>query len=217
MSQAPRDRYSDAEELANSITHGLGALLAAAGLAVLVVAAVQRGTAVHVVSSFVFGLSLLNLYASSTLYHTIRNPGAKRILRRLDHAAIFLLIAGSYTPFTLVTLRGPWGWSVFGVVWGLAVVGLFFEGALRRRWVGLSLGLYILIGWVAAAAIKPLLESLPRGGVVLLFAGGLAYTFGTIFYLWRRIPFHHAWWHLAVLAGSALHYFAVLLYVIPRG
>ena len=217
MSQAPRDRYSDAEELANSITHGLGALLAAAGLAVLVVAAVQRGTAVHVVSSFVFGLSLLNLYASSTLYHTIRNPGAKRILRRLDHAAIFLLIAGSYTPFTLVTLRGPWGWSVFGVVWGLAVIGLFFEGALRRRWVGLSLGLYILIGWVAAAAIKPLLESLPRGGVVLLFAGGLAYTFGTIFYLWRRIPFHHAWWHLAVLAGSALHYFAVLLYVIPRG
>ena len=217
MSQAPRDRYSDAEELANSITHGLGALLAAAGLAVLVVAAVQRGTAVHVVSSFVFGLSLLNLYASSTLYHTIRNPGAKRILRRLDHAAIFLLIAGSYTPFTLVTLRGPWGWSVFGVVWGLAVVGLFFEGALRRRWVGLSLGLYILIGWVAVAAIKPLLESLPRGGVVLLFAGGLAYTFGTIFYLWRRIPFHHAWWHLAVLAGSALHYFAVLLYVIPRG
>jgi len=217
MSQAPRDRYSDAEELANSITHGLGALLAAAALAVLVVAAVQRGTAVHVVSSFVFGLSLLNLYASSTLYHTIRNPGAKRILRRLDHAAIFLLIAGSYTPFTLVTLRGPWGWSVFGVVWGLAVVGLFFEGALRRRWVGLSLGLYILIGWVAAAAIKPLLESLPRGGVVLLFAGGLAYTFGTIFYLWRRIPFHHAWWHLAVLAGSALHYFAVLLYVIPRG
>jgi len=215
MSQAPHDRYTVAEEIANGITHGLGALLAAAGFAVLVVAAVQRGTAVHVVSAFVFGLSLLNLYAASTLYHTIRNPEAKRVLRRLDHAAIFLLIAGSYTPFTLVTLRGPWGWSIFGVVWGLAVIGLFFEGALRRRWVGLSLGLYILIGWVAAAAIKPLLESLPRGGVVLLFAGGLAYTSGTIFYLWRRIPFHHAWWHLAVLAGSVLHYFAVLLYVIP--
>ena len=172
MSQAPRDRYSDAEEIANGITHGLGALLAAMGLAVLVVSSEQRGTAVHVVSSFVFGLSLLNLYASSTLYHTISSPGAKRILRRLDHAAIFLLIAGSYTPFTLVTLRGPWGWSIFGVVWVLAVIGLFFEGALRRRWVGLSLGLYILMGWVAVAAIKPLLESLPRGGVVLLFAGG---------------------------------------------
>ena len=217
MSQPLRDRYSDAEERANGITHGLGALLAAAGLVVLVVAAVQRGTAVHVVCSLVFGLSLLNLYASSTLYHTIRNPGAKRILRRFDHAAIFLLIAGTYTPFTLVTLRGPWGWSIFGVVWGLAVIGLFFEDALRRRWVGLSLGLYILMGWVAVAAIKPLVGSLHRGGIVLLFAGGLAYTFGTIFYVCRRIPFHHAWWHLAVLAGSALHYFAVLLYVLPGG
>lgn len=217
MSQAPPDRYSVSEEIANGITHGLGALLAAVGLAVLVVSAARRGTAVHVVCSLVFGLSLLNLYASSTLYHTIRRPGAKRILRRFDHAAIFLLIAGTYTPFTLVTLRGPWGWSIFGVVWGLAVIGLFFEDALRRRWVGLSLGLYILMGWVAVAAIKPLVGSLHRGGVVLLFAGGLAYTFGTICYVSRRIPFHHAWWHLAVLAGSALHYFAVLLYVIPGG
>ena len=217
MSQAPHDRYSDAEELANSISHGLGALLAAAGFAVLVVASVRRGTAVHVVSSSVFGLSLLNLYASSTLYHTIRNPGARGILRRLDHAAIFLLIAGSYTPFTLVTLRGPWGWSIFGVVWGLAVIGLFFEDKLRHRRHGLSLGLYILMGWVAVVAIKPLVGTLPRGGIVFLFAGGLAYTFGTIFYMWRRIPYHHAWWHVAVLAGSVLHYVAVLRYVIPRG
>jgi hemolysin III len=217
MSQSPCDGYSDAEERANCITHGLGALLAAVGLSVLVISSAQRGTGVHVVGSLVFGLTLLNLYASSTLYHAVRNPAAKRTLRRLDHAAIFLLIAGSYTPFTLVTLRGVWGWSIFGVVWGLALVGLFFEGALRRRWVGLSLGLYILMGWVAVAAIKPLVGSLHRGGVVLLFAGGLAYTFGTIFYVCRRIPFHHAWWHLAVLAGSALHYFAVLLYVIPRG
>ena len=155
MSQALRGRYSAAEERANGITHGLGALLAVAGMAFLVVAAVQRGTAVHIVSSIVFGLSLLNLYTSSTLYHTIGNPATKRTLRWLDHAAIFLLIAGTYTPFTLVTLRGPWGWSIFGVVWGLAVIGLFFEGALRRRWVGFSLGLYILMGWVAVAAIKP--------------------------------------------------------------
>ena len=116
-----------------------------------------------------------------------------------------------------MTLRGTWGWSIFGVVWGLAVVGLFFEGALRRRWVGFSIGLYILMGWVAAAAIKPIFESLPRGGIVLLFAGGLSYTFGTIFYLTRRIPFSHAVWHVAVLAGSVLHYCAVLLYVIPHG
>lgn len=217
MSKSAGTGYSAAEEIANSITHGLGALLAAVGLAVLVVSSVRHGTTVHVVSSCVFGLTLLILYVSSTLYHAIRSPGAKRILRRLDHAAIFLLIAGTYTPFTLVTLRGSWGWSIFGVVWGLALIGLFFEGTLRRRWVGYALGLYILMGWVAAAAVKPLLTSLPRGGFVLLFAGGLAYTFGTLFYLTRRIPFHHVWWHLAVLAGSVLHYFAVLLYVIPRG
>lgn len=217
MNQVPPPLSGDGEELANCITHGLGALLAAVGLVVLVVSAVRRGTGVHVVASSVFGLSLLNLYAASTLYHVIRNPAAKRTLRRFDHAAIFLLIAGTYTPFTLVTLRGAWGWSIFGVVWGLAVVGLFFEDALRRRAAGLSLGLYILMGWVAVAAIEPLLEALPRGGVVLLFGGGLAYTCGTIFYLMRRIPYHHALWHLAVLAGSLLHYVAVLRYVIPRG
>lgn len=217
MCQNLPQRYSVAEEIANWITHGLGALLAAAGLAALVAAAVLHGTTVHVVGSFIFGLSLLVLYASSTLYHAIGNPGAKRVLRRIDHAAIFLLIAGTYTPFTLVTLRGPWGWSIFGIIWGLAIVGLFFEEALRRRWVGLSIGLYLLMGWVAVAAIKPLLEALPRGGVVLLFAGGLAYSLGTILYLTRRIPYHHAWWHVAVLAGSVLHYFAVLLYVIPGG
>jgi hemolysin III len=216
MSQVPPGRYSVAEEVANTITHGLGALLATAGVAVLVVSSAQRGSAVHVVSSLVFGFSLIALYSCSALYHAVRNPGVKSILRRLDHAAIFVLIAGTYTPFTLVTLRGPWGWSVFGVVWSLALIGLFFEDALRRRGVGYAMGLYIIMGWVAAAAIKPLLESLPRGGVVLLFAGGLAYTFGTIFYLQRRIPYHHALWHLAVLAGSGLHYFAVLLYVIPR-
>jgi hemolysin III len=217
MSQGAHGTYSAAEEIANWITHGLGTLLAAVGLATLVVSALKHGTTVHVVSSFIFGLSLLVLYASSTLYHATVNPGAKRVLRRIDHAAIFLLIAGTYTPFTLVTLRGPWGWSIFGIVWGLAIVGLFFEAALRRRGVGFSIGLYLLMGWVATAAIKPLLESLPRGGVVLLFAGGLAYTLGTIFYLTRRIPYHHAWWHGAVLAGSALHFFAVFLYVIPRG
>jgi hemolysin III len=217
MSQVPLGSYSVTEEIANSITHGFGALLSVGGLAVLVVAAARRGTTVHVVSSLIFGLSLLALYASSTIYHATRDPGAKRILRRLDHAAIFLLIAGSYTPFTLVTLRGPWGWSIFGLEWVLALIGLFFEGALRRRWVGFAIGLYLLMGWVAIAAIGPLLASLPRGGVALLFAEGLVYSFGTIFYLMRRIPFNHAVWHIAVLAGSALHYFAVLLYVIPRG
>jgi hemolysin III len=215
--ETPTTRYSRAEELANSITHGLGAVLAAAGLAVLVVLSVLRGTAVHVASSAVFGVSMLAMYAASTAYHAARDPTAKKVLRKIDHAAILLLIAGTYTPFTLVTLRGPWGWSIFAAVWGLAGIGLLFEDALRRRWIGLSIGLYVLMGWVAAAAIKPLLEALPARGFALLLSGGLAYTCGTVFYLAGRIPFNHAWWHVAVLAGSILHFFAVLLYVIPRG
>lgn len=217
MSQDALGRYSVAEEIANSITHGLGALLAVVGSAILVVAAVRHGTAVHVVGSVVFGSSLVSLYSISVLYHASRDPGAKRLLRRLDHAAIFLLIAGSYTPFTLVTLRGPWGWSILAVVWGLAVIGLFSEGALRRRGVGYAVGLYLVLGWVAVAAIKPLVAALPRTALLLLLAEGLVYSCGTIFYMTRRIRHHHAWWHIAVLAGSALHYFAVLLYVIPRG
>lgn len=209
--------HSAAEERANCITHGCGALLAAAGLVALVVVSLLHGTVVHLVSSIVYGVTLLAMYASSTVYHATRNPEVKRVMRTIDHASIFLLIAGTYTPFTLVTLSGPWGWSLFGVVWVLALFGLFFEGALRRRWAGFSIGLYLLMGWVAVAAIKPLLNALPRGGLVLLIGGGLAYTLGTVFYMTRRIPFHHAWWHLAVLCGSVLHYFAVLLYVIPRG
>ena len=217
MSETPDTRYSPTEEIANSVTHGLGAILAAAGLAVLVVASVLRGTAVHVASSAVFGVSMLVMYSASTAYHATRNPAAKRVLRHLDHAAILLLIAGTYTPFTLVTLRGPWGWSIFGAVWSLALVGLLFERALRRRGVGFSIALYVLMGWAAAAAVKPLLAALPAGGFALLLAGGLAYTCGTVFYLTRRVPFSHAWWHVAVLAGSVLHFLAVLFYVIPRG
>jgi hemolysin III len=217
VSETPATRSSTAEEIANSVTHGLGAILASAGLVVLVVVSVRRGTAVHVASSAVFGVSMLVMYTASTAYHATRNQAAKKVLRRIDHAAILLLIAGTYTPFTLVTLRGPWGWSIFGAVWGLAVVGLLFENALRRRWVGFSIALYILMGWAAAAALKPLLTALPVGGFALLLAGGLAYTCGTVFYLTRRIPFSHAWWHAAVLAGSLLHFLAVLLYVIPGG
>lgn len=217
MDRETLGRYSVAEEIANGITHGFGALLAAAGLVVLVVASVRRGTAVHVVSSAVFGASLVALYVVSVLYHASRNPAAKPLLRRLDHAAIFLLIAGSYTPFALVTLRGPWGWSIFGVVWTLALVGLFFENALRRRGVGFAIGLYLLMGWLAVAAAKPLVQALPRAALLLLVAEGLVYSFGTILYLNRRIPQHHAWWHIAVLAGSVLHFIAVLRYVIPRG
>jgi len=221
MSQAPRARYSDAEECANGITHGLGALLAAAGFAVLVVAAVQRGTAVHVVSSFVFGLSLLNLYASSTLYHTIRNPGAKRVLRRLDHAAIFLLIAGTYTPVCLVTLRGEWGWSVFAVVWGVAFGGTILKLCFRSlpRWISASI--YLAMGWTAVVAAVPLVHALPVPALLWLLAGGLLYTAGAVIYATRRPnPFprvfgFHEIFHLFVLGGSISHFVFMLRWVVP--
>lgn len=205
-----------AEELANGLASALGVVLSAVGLSVMVARSWGHGTAVHVISAAVFGCSLLASYGASTCYHLAKNAERKRFLRRIDHAAIFLLIAGTYTPFTLVTLRGTWGWSIFGAVWGLALFGILFENSLRRHRRSLSIGLYLLMGWTALAAIKPLYAALPRGGFVLLAAGGLAYTFGTILYGLRRVPFAHFWWHLVVLAGSTLHFFAILLYVIPR-
>lgn len=216
VSDTPAPSRSPTEELANGVAGAFGVVLSAAGLAVMVSRAWTHGTAVHLASAAVFGCSLLASYGASMCYHLAVNARRKQFLRQIDHAAIFLLIAGTYTPFTLVTLRGPWGWSVFGAVWGLALFGFLFENALRRHRRGLAIGLYLLMGWTALAAIKPLYTALPRGGFVLLVAGGLAYTFGTVLYRLHRIPFAHFSWHLAVLAGSALHFFAVLLYVIPR-
>jgi hemolysin III len=208
-------RYSVAEEIAHSVTHGLGLLLAIAGLAVLVGFATVRGDASHVTAVSIYGATLVLLYAASTLYHSIPIPRAKRVLRLIDHAAIYLLIAGTYTPFMLVTLRGGWGWPVFWVVWGIAVVGIVVELATGGNAKKLSLSMYLGMGWMAILLAKPMLDSLPTGGLVLLGLGGLSYTAGVGFYVSRRLRFHHAIWHLFVLAGSALHYFAVLLYVIP--
>lgn len=216
MSAPPASVRPPAEELANGLASVLGVVLSAAGLAVMVGRSWAHGTAVHVTSAAIFGCSLLASYGASACYHLAINPGRKQFLRRVDHAAIFLLIAGTYTPFCLVTLRGVWGWSIFGAVWGQALFGLLFENALRLRRRGLSVGLYLIMGWTAVAAIKPLSAALPRGGFVLLIAGGLTYTLGTILYGLHRVSFAHFWWHLFVLAGSALHFFAVLLYVIPR-
>ena len=207
--------YTPREELANSLTHGLGVALSIAGLVLMVVFSARYGDAWQVVSTTVFGATLVLLYSSSTIYHSFRDEQLKHVLQKFDHAAIFLLIAGTYTPFALITLRGPWGWSIFGVVWGLAVVGITLKFWFAGRFRLASTLIYIGMGWLVMVAIKPLVALLPPGGLRLLIAGGLCYTGGAAFYLWKRLPYHHAIWHLFVLAGSACHWAAVFLYLIP--
>ena len=205
------------EELANTLTHGLGLVLSIAGLVALIALTTLRGDLWHIVGCGVFGGSLVVLYGVSTAYHGARRPRVKRILRTIDHIAIYLLIAGTYTPFTLVNLRGPWGWTLFGLVWGIAVVGTLSKLIVRDHPEWFSLGAYIAMGWMCVIAAKPILEIAPWGLLALLLAGGMAYTLGTIFYAWDRVPYFHAVWHVFVLAGSALHYCAVVLYVVPLG
>ena len=166
-------------------------------------------------SCSIFGATLILLYTTSTLYHSIQIPQAKTVLRVLDHAAIFLLIAGTYTPFLLVNLHGPWGWSLLAVVWAIALLGVLFQVSLLRRWPVASVGLYVGMGFLIIVAIKPLVATLTPDGLRLLIAGGLAYILGLIFYGWHRMPYHHAVWHLFVLAGSTFHFFSILFYVIP--
>jgi hemolysin III len=208
-------RYSTGEEIANSITHGVGVIFSIAGLAVLTAFASVFGTVWHIVSCSIYGATQIILYTSSTLYHSIPQPRAKAILRLIDHSAIFLLIAGTYTPFLLVSLRGPWDWTLFVLVWGLALLGIALQTFLIRQRKLIATLPYIALGWVVVVAIKPLLSAVASDGLILLVAGGLAYTLGSVFYIWRRLPYHHAIWHVFVLAGSALHFFAILFYVIP--
>ncbi|MET0028379.1 MAG: hemolysin III family protein [Candidatus Thiodiazotropha sp.] len=215
QTEATGSRYSLGEEIAHAITHGVGILLSVAGFALLVTFASLYGNVWHVVSSSIYGATLILMYTASTLYHSIPMPRAKRVLQRLDHAAIFLLIAGTYTPYTLVNMRGEWGWLLFGLVWGIALFGVLFEFLRRDRFKWLSLTLYLGLGWLVVIAIKPLIDSVETGGLWLLLAGGLCYSLGVIFYVWKRLAYHHAVWHLFVMAGSMLHFFSVLFYVVP--
>ena len=215
MSQVPiLPHYSSSEEFASSLSHALGIVLAIAGLAVLAAVATLHGDVWRIVSVSIYGTTLILLFTASTLYHAIPNPRAKPLLRLLDHAAIFLLIAGTYTPFALISLRGPWGWSLFAVVWSLAIIGITLELRRVRNRVAAAL-LYLGMGWVGIIAIKPMIASIEPGGLWLLLAGGLCYTLGVPFYLWKRLPYNHALWHLFVLAGSVFQFFSVLLYVLP--
>jgi hemolysin III len=207
--------YTLKEEIANSVIHGFGIILAIAGLGVLTAFSALHGTASHIVGCSVFGATLILLYTTSTLYHSIPIQRAKTVLRALDHSAIYLLIAGTYTPFSLVNLRGPWGWSLLGLIWTLAILGIVTRVLLGRKRAWLSVAFYIAMGWTVLIALEPLVANTAPGGIKLLVAGGVVYTAGTVFYLWKKLPYHHAIWHVFVLLGSICHFFAILFYVIP--
>jgi hemolysin III len=208
-------KFSFREELAHGISHGIGAGLSIAGLIVLLVTAISYGNVWHVISAAIYGSSLILLYLASALYHLFSSPGIKKFLQKLDHTMIYVLIAGTYTPLTLITLRGAWGWTLFGLVWGMALCGLILELFVKKRIQWASLTLYLGMGWLMVIAINPLVGSLATGGLILLLSGGLFYTFGIIFYVWKKLSYHHAIWHLFVMAGSGTHFFAILYYVMP--
>ncbi len=215
MSSETAARYTPREELANCVTHACGVVLSLFGAIALFFAA-RTSSAPHALTSCaIYALTLVLLYVASTLYHSRAWPDAKALLQTLDHIAIFLLIAGTYTPFVLITLRGAWGWSLFGVTWTLAMLGVIFELTSLRRFRRVQIVLYIAMGWVGLVAIGPLVAALPTAGLWLLFGGGAVYTFGVVFYRMRRLRYHHALWHLFVLGGSVLQYFAILRYVLP--
>ena len=203
------------EEIANSVTHGAGMVAAIAGLIVLTVVTVRRGDPWLITSCAIYASTLVLLYTASTLYHALARTRARHVFQVIDHSAIFLLIAGTYTPFALVNLRGPWGWTIFAIVWGLAVLGVVAKSVFGPRWPILSTVLYIAMGWTAVIAVKPMIAHVDPAGIGWLVAGGLAYTGGVAFYAWERLRYSHALWHLFVLAGSVCHYIAVLRHVVP--
>jgi hemolysin III len=208
-------QYTVGEEIANAITHGVGAALSITGLTLLVVFSSLGGDPWRIVSASIFGAALTLMYFASTLYHALPFPRAKRVMRVLDHSSIYLLIAGTYTPFLLVSMRGPWGWSLFFVVWGIAVVGCVFKIFFTGRFDIVSTLAYIVMGWTVIVAIKPALATIPVPALVLTAVGGLLYTGGTIFYAWTKLRYHHAVWHVFVLSASIVQYLAILPYIVP--
>jgi hemolysin III len=203
------------EEIAHSITHGIGVGLSIAGLTLLVVLAILYGNIYQVVSFTIYGATLTILYLASTLYHSFQHPRVKQVFQVIDHAAIYLLIAGTYTPFLLVSIRGMWGWTLLIIIWGLALLGVSFKILFINHFPRLSVLVYILMGWLCLVALKELLVNIPLGGLIWLAVGGIVYTVGVIFYALHKIPYTHVIWHIFVLGGSICHYFAVLLYLAP--
>jgi len=200
------------EEIANSLSHGIGLTLAIIATPILIIAASRNGTVLNIVGVTVFAASMIALYFSSTVYHALRHEKAKRFFRVLDHGAIFLLIAGTYTPFTLGVFRGPWGWTLFGLIWGLAIFGLTMKAIFGTRFSRLSVVLYLVMGWLVVIAGPQVLQKVPVSGLAWILAGGIAYTAGVGFYAAHRVRYAHFAWHLFVLAGTVCHFFAVLWY-----
>ena len=211
----PVSGQTPAEEVVNALTHGIGLLLSVAGLCLLVTLASVNGNPWHIVGSAIFGATLVLVYAGSTLYHAWRSTPSKRALRVVDGSLIYLLIAGTYTPFALGPLNGPWGWTILGLVWGIAVLGISAKVLFPGRYRLAAIALYLALGWLILVAAVPLAQSMPMDGLGWLLMGGLAYSGGVILLLWTKLPFNHGAWHLAVIAGSVGHYFAVLFYLLP--
>ncbi|MFT7680101.1 MAG: hemolysin III [Planctomycetota bacterium] len=213
MQAGSKQEYSAREEIAHAVTHGIGALLSVAALVLLIVRASSTGDVWRVVSFSIFGTSMVLLYTASTLYHSFSRTDARMRLKVFDHAMIYVLIAGSYTPFLLITLRGAWGWSLFGVLWGMTLMGISFKVFFIGRFPRMSTLLYLTMGWVGVIAAKPMYEALPGACLGWLLAGGLFYSLGTIFYTRESLKYHHAVWHLFVLAGTCCHFQSVYGYL----
>ena len=210
-----RNHYSPIEEKTNIISHGIGFLLSIVALVLLVTHANLYGNTWHIVSFSIFGASLIILFASSTFYHSAKRPELRNRLRIIDHASIYVLIAGTYTPFTLVTLNGPIGWSIFGIAWGLALTGIILKLFLTGKYDLISTLMYVFMGWIIVFAIKPVINNLSLEGLLWLVAGGMAYTIGAILYSIKKIKFNHAIFHVFVLIGSVCHFVSVFFYVLP--
>jgi len=204
-----RRQLSTGEEIANSITHGIGALLSIVALIILIIVAGRLGDIWHLVSFSIYGSTLILLYLSSTLYHSFTSPKLKNLFARFDHISIFLLIAGTYTPILLTSLRGIWGWTLFGIIWTVALVGAIIRSIYLHRFRKLMVAIYLIMGWIFILAGNQIYHKLPSVSLLFLVLGGVAYSVGVIFYMWRKLPYSHGIWHLFVLAGSILHFFAI--------
>lgn len=207
--------FKKGEEIANAITHGIGFLLSVAALVLLIVFSSLEGSAMHIVTFTIFGSTMMLLYINSTMVHSLPKGKAKYVFEILDHSSIYLFIAGTYTPITLVVVGGALGWTIFGIIWGIAIGGIVFKAFFVQKYLFTSTILYVLMGWLIVFAWDDIVATMAINGIYLLVAGGILYTVGAIFYMWRLFPYHHMIWHLFVIAGSVMHFFMVLWYVLP--